>query len=607
MALEVSEEQRGSRWLRVVGRVGDGVSLGEAQAEMDLIARQLEQEHPATNQGWEVRVESLRDLLVEDIRPALLVLTGAVALVLLITCANVANLLLARLLDRQGEMAIRTALGAGRRGLGRLLVVEALALTTVGAAIGLGLGLWATRFLLALLPEAIPRAAEIGFDLWVFLFAFALAALTGLALGLLPSLRASRIQIQPVLRGGGQARGGESKRAAGLRAALVVSQFALAVVVVVAAGLLFESFARLQRVDLGFEVGPAQLADLTLPEEGYPEEAQQVAFFRELVPRLQRLPGVEQAGAVFPIHLGRSQMVFGFAPEGPPAAGSPERLSAKARLVSPGYLRAMGIPFLGGRDLTWEDAPESPPVALVNRPMAQGVWPGEDPLGRRFTFDEAGSEEARWVTVVGVVGDVRQDPTEVEPAMELYLPLLQSPSSTVTLVARPATASVGLVDTLRRAVQEVDPTLPLSDLRTLPDHVAGSIARERFTATLLGLFALLALVLAAAGVYSVVSYSVNQRTREFGVRLALGAVRRNISWAVVRKGMVPVLVGLAVGLALAQLAVRWLRDLLFQVEPTDLPTQALGLALLIGVALGASYLPARRVSRVDPVIILRDQ
>ncbi|HVT58810.1 MAG TPA: ABC transporter permease [Thermoanaerobaculia bacterium] len=607
LALDYAKEGRGSRGLRVVGRLRPGVSLERAQADMSAVAGRLARQYPETNTAWGVLLMRLHDQLVEGIRPALTLLQWAVWLVMLIACANVANLLLARMAAREREIAVRAALGAGRARLIRQVVAETVILFAAGGGLGLLLAFWGTRALIALEPEAIPRAARLGIDARVLVYTLFVAVATGAVFGLVPALSAVGRRLFGALKEGGRAvaGGGRGRR---VRDLLVLAEVALALILLVCAGLLLQSFARLRSVDPGFQPRGVLTAVLAVPEGKYPDDPRQVALYRRLLARFRALPGVEHAAAVFPLPLGGSDLVFECALEGRPTPKKGEEQHVAMRMVSPDYFRALGIPLLRGRAFAEQDDLASPRVAIVNRAMAAKNWPGEDPVGRRVTFgDDPADPRAKWWTVVGVVGDVRADKLALEPETEAYRSLLQSPYPSLTLVARTAVAPLALAEPMRRAVQEVGGDLALDRVQTLEQVVSASLAQGRVKTFLLAIFAALALVLAAVGVYGLVSYSVTQRLHEIGVRIALGARRGAVLGLVLGQGMRLVAAGLAVGLACSWAAARLLAGQLYMVSVNDPWTYLAVPAVLAAVALVANWLPAQKATRVDPLTALRRQ
>lgn len=604
LALDYAKESRGARYLHVFGRLKPGVSLARAQADMSVIAARLERQYPDQNASWGVAIAPLREYMVQDIRPVLLLLQLAVWVVLLIACTNVASLLLARMASRKQEIAVRSALGAGRLRLARQIVAESVILFAAGGALGLLLALWGTRLLIALNPDAIPRADEISFDGRVLAYTLLVSVSMGALFGLVPAPSAIGRQLYGALREGGRSlAAGRRSRLAG--SILVLGEMALALALLVGAGLLLRSLARLQAVDPGFNPRGVITARLSLPASRYPDEARQTAFFQQALNSLRALPGVQNAASIQPLPLADANFVFPVAAEGRPAAKPGEEPTTYGRFVSPGYFNTMDIPLLKGRPFSDQDGLRSPQVAIVNRTMAARMWPGQDPLGRRLTFDDPTKPDVKWMQVVGVVGDVRSEDLSHPPDMELYRPQLQAPVATATLVIRAAADPRSLIAPVRDAIRRLDPDLPLDRVQPLEQVLGTSLAESRLKSLLLGLFAALALVLVAGGVYGLVSHSVAQRVHEIGIRVALGARHGEVVRMLVLQGMAPVLLGLAAGLAGAYAACRLLASQLYQVGTADPLTYAGAVLVLTAVALLANWLPARRATRVDPLEALR--
>lgn len=604
MQMVITEDQRGGHFLGVTGRLKPGVSIERAQVEMTGITARIATAHPLSNEGWGVNLIPLRDLMVEDIRPALFVLLGAVGLVLLIACANVANLLLSRLAAREREVAVRTALGAGRGRLIRQFLTESMLLSVVGGLLGVLLAWRGTPLLLALFGNRIPRAQEIGVDGTVLAFTILLSLGTGLLFGLLPALHASRSDLQSSLRDG--AKGSGDRRGRRTRSVLVFAEVAIAIVLLVGAGLLVRSLLELQNVQPGFRADHALSVQIQLPESSYPEEPKQAAFFRDLLPRLAAIPGVQNAAAGYPLPFTGSNYMLAFAAEGQaPAKTLSDTPAANMGFVSPDYFATLAIPIRDGRVFDDHDSLESEKVIVVNRSLADQIWPGVSPVGKRVTFGVPVNAESEWMRVVGVVADVRHGELNDQPGLQAYLPLLQSPSTEAALVVRTAGSPGAMTSAVAAAVREVDPALPVANPKTLDQLLADSVAAPRANAVLLALLAGLALVLAAFGVYGVLSYSVAQRTREIGLRMALGAAAGDVLRQLLREGLSTVLAGIATGLVGAFFLARTLRSLLYGVTESD-PVTFIGVPLvLLVVAMLATWIPARRATRVEPVVALR--
>ena len=594
--------------LRVFARLKPGVSLEQARAEMATITARLEKEFPGTNR--EIVVASLKEVVVGDIRPAMLVLLAAVGFVLLIACANVAHMLLARAAARQKEVAIRTTLGAARSRMIRQFLTESLLLAFLGGGAGLLLAAWGVRALVALGPENIPRIESIGLDARVLVFLLGVSLLSGVAFGLVPALQASSASLSSALNE--SARGStEGIRGNRLRSLLLASEFALALMLLIAAGLMIRSFLALQSIDPGLD--PRNVLSLVVSVTGSAESEPQrrAAFYQELLARLRALPGVVSAGAINHLPLAGDIWNRSFFVEGRPRPRPGEGASATYRVVLPGYFRAMGIPILRGRDIAESDDRSAPGAVVVNEWLAKKWWPNEDAVGKRLTLDDP---EGSWLTVVGIVKDVVRNDWAEPPGEEIYLPYLQNrryledPGSLVsymTLVVRAQGDPVALAPSIRSLVRSFDRNLPVSDVQTMEHVVAESNAQPRLYLVLLGSFAGVALVLAAVGIYGVISYSVSRRTHEIGIRMALGATRGGVLRLIVRQGMALALAGCGAGLLGALGLTHLLSGLLYGVRPTD-PTTFLAVPLVLGlVALAASYLPARRVTRIEPMTALR--
>jgi putative ABC transport system permease protein len=591
-------ERRGIQFLRVVARLKDGVTLGQAQSEISTVAARLEQQYKENNTGLGYRVAGLHEEVVGNIRASLLMLLGAVGFVLLIACANVANLLLARATARHREIAIRTALGASRWRIVRQLLTESLLLSVAGGLVGLLLASWGIALLLAAMPTDVPRAQEIGLDARVLCFTLGVSLLSGLFFGLAPALQASRGDMNESLKEGSRGSTGGSFRNR-VRSLLVVTEITLSMVLLVGAGLLVKSFMRVTHVSPGFETGRVLTVPITVPRVRYGEPAQQKAFYRDVLERARAVPGVEAVGATNMLPLSGNDRTASFDIEGQPSTPD-NQPDAGTRVVSPDYFRALGVPTLRGRVFTDRDADGQPLVLVVNDAFARRFMPGQDPTGRGIII---GDDTWR---IVGVVGDVRHEGVDVPAEPEFYAPYLQSPERGMTLVLRTNASNPAAVTTgLREVVRSVDKDLYLPEARTMNQLLSDSLARRRFNTVLVGVFASVALLLAAIGIYGVISYTVTQRTHEIGIRVALGAQPRDVFRLIVGHGMILAAAGLALGFVGAVAVGRVMSGLLFEVGSHD-PEVLGGITLLLAaVAFLACYIPARRATKVDPMIALR--
>jgi predicted permease len=589
-----------ARFMRVLARLRDGVSVEQARADMAGIARQLAAEYPRQNTGVGTDVVALREQMLGDVRTPLLIVMGAVGLVMLIACANVANLLLARGASRETEITIRGALGASRGRLVRQLATESVLLAIVGGAAALLLARWGASELVRMAPSRIPRLDEVRLDGTVLLATLGISIVTGLLFGLIPALQGTRPDPTGALRSGRT--GGARTPGRRLRSALVISEMALSLTLLAGAGLLVRTLANLQQVDPGFR--PERLVTFTvsLPEAAYPNEERRRGFERALREELERMPGVSAVATTTGLPLSGASFALPFNVEErlPPAPG--EQPVAQLRAVSPSFFATMGIPLVRGRALGASDRPGSPPVAVINEAAARRFFPGEDPLGKRirFAYDIFLGGE-----IVGVVADVKQFGLDAETQPEAYLSSEQFPAGEMTAVMRVVSAPEAALTAARARVRALDPALPLTDARTVESLVSDSISQPRFLARLLATFALVAVVLASVGIWGVISYAVGRRTNEIGVRMALGATSDRVMRMVMREGLALTLAGASLGVLGALWATRLMRGLLFEVRPGDPLTLAGGAALLVAVSLLACYLPARRAARVDPLRAMR--
>lgn len=593
---------RAAQFLSVIARLKPGVTREQAAAEVSAIAQRLEQAYPETNTNRKARLVSLQEDIVGDIRPALLVLLGAVGLVLLIACANVGNLLLARASSRNREIAVRTALGASRTRVVRQLLTESLLLAALGGALGLLLAGWGIDLLMTAAPADLPRLTEVNLDVGVLGFTLVVAVLTGVAFGLAPALQASKLNLNESLKEGGRS-GGEGARRNHVRSLLVISEVALSLVLLVGAGLLIKSFWQLLQTDPGYRTDRVLTTGIPAPRTKYPEPSQVATFYQEVLRHIEALPGTTAAGYVSLLPLGGNDIWNSFEIEGRPPSAPGSRTEARSQVASPNYFDTINIPVLRGRVFTERDANNMPPVIVVNETFARRYFPGEDPVGKRLVF--SGDNPVRR-EIVGVVGDVRHQGLDKEASPEYYLSYLQSPNYNLKLVVRSASADPGdLASAVRGVIREVDKDQLVGEMKTMETLVAESVAPRRFNMTLLGVFATVALVLASIGIFGVISYSVTQRTREIGIRMALGAQKGDVLRIVIKQGMTLALVGVMLGLLGAFALTRVMSSLLYGISATDPLTFTTVALLLTTTALLACYIPARRATKVDPLVALR--
>jgi putative ABC transport system permease protein len=602
--------ERNNHYLAVIGRLGDGVSLAAARAELALLSPQLNNEYPEYyDGGFAFEVTGMLDSEVGDSRAALLTLFGAVVFVLLVACVNVANLLLARAESRRREIALRNALGGSRIAILRQLLVESLTLGTVGAAIGLALAAWGVRLLMRMAPDAIPRASEVGIDAGVLLFTLLVAAIVSVLFGLVPGMAAQGERAPGVLQESGRSQTG-SLRGRRSRAALVLLEVALAALLLVGGGAMMRSFLELRTVDPGFDYRSVLTAQIELPATEFDEPPQVVDFYQRVIDAVGALPGVQSVGAIARLPLARGVNNWSLQIEGQVVENVADAPVAIIQEATPGYVEALGLRLLAGRFFTPADRADAPGVAVVSRSFADTYWPGESAVGKRV---KVFLEDWPWLEVVGVVDDVRQYGLAQAPEPTIYFAHAQafqtayfSPEG-MHLVVRTATDPAALVPALREAVWSVNDAVPFGLVAPMEEVLAGSLAAERFVVVLLGLFAAVALFLAIVGIAGVIAYSVSERTREIGIRMALGARRAQILRLVVLPALGVTAAGVAIGIAASSAFTGLLEDMLFEVGLIDPLTYAAVAAIFLAAALLACYLPARRAAGLDPAITLRDE
>ena len=584
----------------VIARLKQNVSLDQAQAEMSTISSRLEQQYPEANTGWGAMVIPLRTDLVGDIRLALLVLCCAVGFVLLIACANVANLMLARGANRRKEIAVRIALGAGRARLIRQLLTESVLLAVSGGLLGLLLAWWGSKMLVQL--GSLPNSSDVGIDTWALGFTLLVSFGAGIVIGIVPALQFTRTSISDTLKQGSGRTGGTSIKQH-TRKALVISEVALSLVLLIGAGLMIRSFWKLQNVDPGFDTSNTLTMSLVLTWIRYPEPHQRLAFVDRTIETIRAVPGVVSVGTTTKIPLAGSGSTQPFSIEGRPTAAVAEQPMAQTRYISPDYFRAIGIPLRQGRFFSDYDRDKSVPVVIISETMAHRFWPGENPIGRRLTptfHVEQGARE-----IVGVVGDVKATGLDADASAMMYLPYKQAPLPFISFVVRTASNPESLVQPVSKAIYSVDKEQALTNVQTMDQVLRKSLSGQRFNMTLLLTFAGVALMLAAVGVYGVMNYTVTLRRRELGIRMALGAEKMDVLRLVLGQGLILTLIGVGAGLISAYALTRLMASLLYGVTATDYLTFASVSAVLIVVGLVASYLPARRATKVDPTIALR--
>jgi len=592
---------RANRYFGVIARIAPGESRESAQAELKTIAARLENTYPATNKNVTVSLISLSESLVGKVRSSLLILLGAVGLVLLIACANVASLLLARAESRRKEMAIRRALGASRWRLTRQLLTESVLLALIGGALGLLLSMWGVGLLMGLLPKDFSpafQALDVNIDKSVLLFTFAASVLTGLFFGIVPAWQSSGAEINESLKESG--RGSEARSNQSARGLLVIAEVALALVLLIGAGLLLQSFERLRHVDLGFDPHSLLTMPISAPFSTYPDGASRARLYKRMLERVSNVPGVESVALTCGVPFG--YLNFPFNIEGTPLSSGDAVVRYDS--INPDYFKALKARMIAGRQFTEHDTATSPKVAIINQALARQYFAGADPTGRQISFNHLGAPLK--LEIVGIVGDIKQDELQQPAAPQIYAPFEQVPWLSASMVVRPSGGNpLAIKEAVQKAIWEVDPNQSASKGETLEETLSSMVAEPRLYTVLLGSIAALALVLSLVGVYGVISYSVAQQTREIGIRMALGAQAGHVMRMVIRRGMLLVLIGIGIGLAGALAVTRVMQTLLFGVSVTDPLTYFSVALLLAAVALLACYIPARRATKVDPLMALR--
>ena len=591
-------KQRKAHFLRPIGRLKPGVTIAQAQADTDAIARTLEKLYPDTNTGWNLRLVSLRDQLIGNSKPTLFILFGAVGFVLLIACANVANLLLVRAAARQKEIALRTALGASRMRIVRQMITESVLLALAGGAIGAFLANWGVELLVAVSANNLPPTANVRIDATVLGFTLIVSLVTGVLFGLAPALRTMKLNLCDSLKEGGRSVGEGVQRNL-TRSILIVMESAIAVVLLVGAGLLIRSLVRLQNISPGFDFHNVLTMRIDLPEEKYSTPEKTTSFFQQLESRIGGLPGVESVGLISELPLSGQPNDMPYTVEGRPPSGPEDGFDDDFRRVNTQYFRAMRIPLLRGRNFTEQEVSKEAKVVLISDLLAKQVFPNEEPIGHRLVMGMHGDA----FEIIGIVGDIRHHALEYSPSPAMYMPTFEG--NWMNLVIRAESDPTNLTAAVRREVKAIDPDQPVAAVKTMDEWMSTAVAGPRYRTSLLGLFALVALILASTGIYGVMSYSVTQRTHEIGVRMALGARRLDVLKLVVRQGMSLVAVGVFIGLIGAFALTRVMSSLLFEVTPKDPLTFTAVALFLATVAFIACYIPARRATKVDPLVALR--
>ena len=601
-----TKEERGNHYVRMLGRLKPGVTFAQANAELGAIAGRLSAQYPDFNSNRTIAVESLKADYVRGPRPGLIVLLGAAGFVLLLACANVANLLLVRAASRQKEIAIRMALGASRYRLIRQLLTESVLIALCGGVFGLLVAVWGIDLMKAGIPLSLSRYLpgwkNVGIDAQVFWFTLGVSILTGIIFGLAPALQATKTDFNEALKDGGRTSGGGFNRNR-LRGVLVVAEVAVSLTLLIGAGLMIKSFYEILKVEPGFKSESVLVADVALPRTKYEDKTARINFYEQAIERVGALPNVQQAGATNILPLSRSNTDSAFHVVGRPLPEKGREPQANFRVISPHYLEAMGIPLRRGRHITASDRADTQRVVIVNEYLAGKFFPNEDPLGKRLNF--GGDEEKDNYEIIGIAGNIKHESLVVDTWSEVYVPLTQEPWYSMSIVVRAPGDPLQLAGAVQREIQAIDKDQPIYNVRTMERVVSESLAPQRVIMGMLGVFALIALVLASVGIYAVMSYAVTQRTHEIGIRMALGAQPRDILNMIVRQGMLLAAVGVTLGLVASYWLMQAMTKILYDVSPTDPVTFAGISLLLLLVAFAANYIPARRATKVDPMIALR--
>ncbi|MEW6127996.1 MAG: ABC transporter permease [Acidobacteriota bacterium] len=609
LGIDVSRIERGNHFLFAIGKLNPGVQVSAAQVEMDSIAGNLEQQYPNTNTNSGINLIPLHEQIVNPtVRASLYVLLGAVGLVLLIACANVTNLLLVRATSRRKEIAVRLSIGASRWQLFRQFLTEGLLLSALGGGVGLFLAWWGVDLILSLIPNDVPRFKDINLDSRVLLFTLIASFIAGTISSVIPALYGTRLDLNHTLKESGQSVAGNSLKN-GVLGVLVSAEIAIALVVLVGAGLLLTTFLRLQNVNPGFNPTNLLSAQISLPQTRYKEAEKPGAFFQKALERINNISGLESAGAVSNLPFSGSRSVSSFEVEGRPSQNSDDGFAADRRVVTPNYFKTMNIPLVEGRDVTDRDTPQTNGVIVVNQCWARTFFPNENAIGKRIQIGDEDEVELYgkpiWREVVGIVGDIKHQDLAVAEKPEMYIPYLQQSSSRMMLVARGKGDSGNLTAAIRNEVQSLDGDLPLYNIRMMDERLALSLTPQKFIAILISIFAIIALLLAIMGIYGVMAYTVEQNTREIGIRIALGAQSRNVLNMVIQQGLKLAVMGIVLGLGAAYFLAKTLSGLLYSVSATDFTTFGSIAFLLALVTVVACLVPARRATKVDPMIALR--